>query len=88
MKKVTGAITTITIAHRLSTIKEADRILVLKKGVIVEDGTHSSLLKDFPSGTYAKLVSQQEKLDDHHTIKKGSAMRKTSNVSGNHFEGG
>lgn len=58
MKKVTGAITTITIAHRLSTIKEADRIIVLKKGVIVEDGTHNSLLKDYPNGTYAKLVSQ------------------------------
>jgi len=64
MKKSLGAITTITIAHRLSTIKEADRILVLKKGVIVENGNHDSLLSEFPNGVYAKLVSQQEKLDN------------------------
>lgn len=40
LKERVGNITTITIAHRLSTIKEADRILVLKKGKIMEDGTH------------------------------------------------
>lgn len=57
MKAQIGDITTITIAHRLSTIRDADRILVLKKGSIVEDGTHDSLLRDFPSGTYSKLVS-------------------------------
>jgi len=57
MKAQVGDITTITIAHRLSTIRDADRILVLKKGSIVEDGTHDSLLRDFPSGTYSKLVS-------------------------------
>lgn len=44
-------------AHRLTTIKESDRILVLKKGVIVEDGNHDSLLRDYPNGVYAKLVS-------------------------------
>lgn len=60
LKKRIGSITTITIAHRLSTIKEADRILVLKKGVIKEDGNHRSLLRDHPNGVYAKLVSQQE----------------------------
>ena len=48
MKKKIGDITTITIAHRLSTIKEADRILVLKKGLIVEDGDHDYLLKTYP----------------------------------------
>lgn len=63
MKKQIGSITTITIAHRLSTIKEADRILVLKKGIIKEDGNHRSLLKEFPNGVYAKLVSQQENID-------------------------
>ena len=57
MKKTLGSITTITIAHRLSTIKQADRIIVLQKGAITEDGNHRSLLKDFPQGMYAKLVS-------------------------------
>jgi len=63
MKAQVGDITTITIAHRLSTIRDADRILVLKKGSIVEDGTHDTLLRDYPNGTYSKLVSQQESLD-------------------------
>jgi len=39
-----GNVTTITVAHRLSTIKSADRILVLKKGKIAEDGNHDELL--------------------------------------------
>lgn len=63
MKSQIGEITTITIAHRLSTIKEADRILVLKKGSIVEDGDHETLLRVFPNGVYSKLVSQQENLE-------------------------
>ena len=63
MKRELGAVTTIVIAHRLSTVKNADRIIVLKKGKIVEDGNHSSLLKDHPRGTYAKLVADQENID-------------------------
>lgn len=57
MKSELGSVTTIVIAHRLSTIMKADRIIVLKKGKIVEDGDHISLLKNYPRGTYAKLVS-------------------------------
>lgn len=49
--------TSIVIAHRLSTIQNADLIVVLKKGVIVEQGTHQELLK--MNGTYNKLVSLQ-----------------------------
>ncbi len=49
--------TSIVIAHRLSTIQNADLIVVLKKGVIVEQGTHYELLK--MNGTYSKLVSLQ-----------------------------
>lgn len=60
MKKEMGAVTSIVIAHRLSTIKRADRIVVMKKGKIVEDGTHDSLLEDYPNGVYAKLVSEAQ----------------------------
>lgn len=45
--------TTIIIAHRLSTVKNADLIVVMDKGKIVEKGTHQSLLK--ANGHYAKL---------------------------------
>ena len=49
--------TTIIIAHRLSTIKNADRIIVLKDGEIIEQGTHKELIE--VSGEYLKLTQQQ-----------------------------
>jgi subfamily B ATP-binding cassette protein MsbA len=49
--------TSIVIAHRLSTIQKADNIIVMQKGVIVEQGTHSQLLAK--EGTYSKLVMMQ-----------------------------
>ena len=49
--------TSIIIAHRLSTIKNADRILVLDKGKLVEDGTHEDLMEK--NGLYAHLYQIQ-----------------------------
>ncbi|WP_119417971.1 ABC transporter ATP-binding protein [Rhodospirillaceae bacterium SYSU D60015] len=49
--------TTIVIAHRLSTVRDADLIVVLKEGRVVETGTHASLLA--AGGLYAQLVSRQ-----------------------------
>ena len=49
--------TSLVIAHRLSTIVDADKILVLKQGNIVEEGTHSELLSK--NGEYAQLWQAQ-----------------------------
>jgi ATP-binding cassette subfamily B protein len=49
--------TSIIIAHRLSTIVDADRILVMSEGVIIEDGNHKQLMEK--KGTYHKLYMNQ-----------------------------
>lgn len=50
--------TTFIIAHRLSTVRKADRILVFKKGKVVEQGRHAELIK-IPDGVYRKLYEFQ-----------------------------
>jgi ATP-binding cassette subfamily B protein len=49
--------TSITIAHRLSTVHTADRILVLHRGRVHEEGTHAELLRR--AGLYARLYELQ-----------------------------
>ncbi len=50
--------TTVVIAHRLSTVREADRIVVLDRGVVVESGRHAELAA--AGGLYARLVRRQQ----------------------------
>jgi ATP-binding cassette subfamily B protein len=49
--------TVLIIAHRLSTVKNADNIIVMKEGKIVEQGTHYQLVKN--KGEYFNLVKNQ-----------------------------
>ena len=57
MDKLTDGKTSFIIAHRLSTIKNADLILVMKEGNIIEQGNHDALLKQ--KGFYAELYNSQ-----------------------------
>ncbi len=55
--KITDGRTNIIIAHRLSTIRKADKILVMDKGRVVEEGNHEELLEK--NGAYARLYDMQ-----------------------------
>lgn len=57
MDKLTDGRTSFVIAHRLSTIKNADLIMVMKEGDIIESGTHDELLQN--NGFYAELYNSQ-----------------------------
>ena len=63
LKEVAMQHTTLVIAHRLSTIIDADNILVLDKGIIVEHGTHQELLVH--DGLYAHLWQLQQEEREH-----------------------
>ena len=49
--------TQVIVAHRLSTIRDADLILVMEQGKVIQQGTHDKLLQD-PNGAYAQLLSE------------------------------
>ena len=57
MDKLTEGRTSFIIAHRLSTIKNADLILVMKDGNIIEQGNHEELMKE--KGFYRELYNSQ-----------------------------
>lgn len=56
MKEITRGRTVILVAHRLSTVRRADRIIVMEKGQVVEDGPHDALIAK--GGHYARLTQQ------------------------------
>ena len=57
LSMITKDRTTITIAHRLSTLRDADSLIVIENGKVVEEGTHDSLLQQ--EGVYHKLYTLQ-----------------------------
>ena len=57
LKRMRQGRTTIAIAHRLSTIQDADLILVLHQGEVVEQGNHQTLIEK--NGLYKKMYEQQ-----------------------------
>ncbi|PPC84729.1 MAG: hypothetical protein CTY39_08470 [Hyphomicrobium sp.] len=57
IEKLMAGRTTLVIAHRLSTVQNADRILVLENGHLIESGSHSELVRK--GGTYARLADLQ-----------------------------
>ena len=58
LDRLTTNRTTIAIAHRLSTLRKADRLIILEKGEVIEEGTHEQLaVKE--DGVYAKLLNMQ-----------------------------
>ncbi|CAE7663679.1 Abcb10, partial [Symbiodinium sp. CCMP2456] len=58
MQQMQGSCTIMVIAHRLSTIKDADRIIVLHEGEVVEQGTHDELVQ-IKEGRYATMIARQ-----------------------------
>jgi ATP-binding cassette subfamily B protein len=81
-KEIQGAIddasqnsTTLIIAHRLSTIKDCDKIIVLKNGMIEQQGTHDQLLED--GGEYKTLWDKQsEQIEYEEQVKQDEEQRK------------
>ena len=65
--------TTLVIAHRLATILNADRILVMDEGRIVEEGTHRSLTAK--GGLYARLAKLQFETDEGLRAQSRAAAR-------------
>ena len=83
LERILRTRTSVVIAHRLSTIRNADRIIVMHRGVIVEDGTHTALLAR--QGYYARLHRHQlagQQPSDADKVVAGKTMVATGRTEG------
>ena len=71
ISELTVGKTIITIAHRLATIENADKILVVDEGKIVQQGTHNQLIKE--EGIYKRFIATREKAEQW-TVKENSKI--------------
>jgi ATP-binding cassette subfamily B protein len=71
--------TTIAIAHRLSTLRKADRLVVMDKGVVVEEGTHDALIE--AQGAYWRLYEAQQRQAEAEAVLGGSLETPLQKVS-------
>jgi ATP-binding cassette subfamily C protein CydCD len=81
IRKITQERTVITIAHRLNTIFRADKIVVLKNGRIVEQGTHTELLTE--NGVYAQMVPEVNfkiSIDQKPLIERGNVQSENTSL--------
>nr|WP_297755819.1 type I secretion system permease/ATPase [Hydrogenophaga sp.] len=72
MSRIAAGRTVLIIAHRLSAVRDADRIVVMEKGQIVEDGHHAELLKN-AHGIYSHLNRLQSGEGKNHRLAEGMA---------------
>ncbi|KAI7977255.1 hypothetical protein EIK77_008166 [Talaromyces pinophilus] len=80
LQKLSNRLTIVSIAHRLATAKDADNIVVVQKGRVIEQGTHSQLIAD--NGVYAGMVRLQnlERVELNETISRNSMESSSSGL--------
>ena len=84
LKYLTKGRTTLSIAHRLSTLRDADRLIVIEKGQIVEEGTHEELDR-IEDGIYHKLSRLQVKKPEAQNSEENE-MEMTQDTEINYYE--
>lgn len=73
--------TTLVVAHRLSTVRALDRLLVLDKGKVIEEGSHDALIR-LENGLYRRLFERQA-LELIKGLGDSEVTRKTDNAKAN-----
>ncbi|KAJ0958481.1 putative ABC-type xenobiotic transporter [Helianthus annuus] len=80
LERVCSGKTTIVVAHRLSTIQNAHSIAVIDDGKVVEQGSHSHLLKNYVDGCYAKMIQLQRFSHGHEVVNMASVGSNSSSM--------